>query len=876
MSRASSLTGPGRHRSHRASAGPPTGPTGSAARPFDVVAEGLVYVLLAFAPLAYGTTQSWSREVFLLLVSAAATVAAAKHVAIAWDPARFGDGTGRPVGFVWSWAYVPIALFLALAAAQAVSVPAAWVAAVSPGTTRLRAELLADLPDAAAALRRASVSFYPYATRSQAVMVAAVGVLYAVVLDVFRRSAAIRRLLAVVAAIGGVVAALAVSQNVTGTTMIYGVVAQTQRNSGPFQSYSHFSQFMNLSVAAGLALLLDRVARLADFYRTPAEVWEALRRPREWAVWALAALCVAGPVTVMLSMSRMGLISLVVAAAASGGVLAWRGRPADGSRGSGRAWVLVGLGMVVFLVLLCVGFDTVYSRLSSVRDPNTTGRRQEMLKDMVAEFRQFPLLGTGLGTHEFVFGLYDHRDLPSIATHAENEYAELMEETGIVGVALGAAFLAVVASDYARATRRPAEPIGFVPFGLGFGLVAILVHSGTDFGQHLPANAALTATFAALLATLARRRRDREGGAVAPPAARPVRRAAAVAGGLGVLTAAAAAGVAVGLWADRARQAESVWNLALDRAAALSRAAWQGSDQAYIDLLTPAAAAVALEPGDVEYRYWTDADRWHSLARSVDPTVGGAGLPEEARPWAEQLVADFDAARLLCPTYGPPLCVEGQVNRFVLGRAALGERQIRAAYRLSPYDRTVCLIAGAEAASAGQAEVATDALTKYATLGGGVQDYADVCVRAKLPIIPYRIVHHDRRQLLYLASRMPPSDPGWQPWITKCTSVAGLLLADAASKPDAPPDVLAEQAAADRQVGRLADAAALYGRALTQNYGELSWRLARGRCLLDLDRPDAASEDARIVLRLRPENADAKSLLAACDARLGTGPSSAP
>ena len=266
------------------------------------------------------------------------------------------------------------------------------------------------------------------------------------------------------------------------------------RHAGPFMNYSHFSQFMNLSIGAAVAMLLDRPAELFAYYRTPREVWAAVRQPRHAAVWGWVALCVAGPVLVMLSGSRMGSTSTVVAAAVTAGLLAWRARSSPlvartGGTGGAWAYVLVGLAGLVFVTLLAVGFDPLVARVRSAAAPHADGGRLTMLRDLLGVYRQFPLAGTGLGTHEFAFGLFDTRRLPSMATHAENEYAQLMEATGAAGVLLAAAFAAVVAVAYARATRRPAEPVDFVPFGLGFGLVAVLVHSATDFGQHVPADA---------------------------------------------------------------------------------------------------------------------------------------------------------------------------------------------------------------------------------------------------------------------------------------------------------------------------------------------------------------------------------------------------
>ena len=840
---------------------------------FDGVAEGLLYAMLAFAPLAFGVVAAWSREVYVLLAAAAAIVVAGKHVARAV--------AGRPAGYAWSWAYPIMLAFLALCLLQLAPLPAAWARAVSPGTVRLKTELLADLPNVGSLLRRVTITFYPHATAEQTVLLAALCAVFVVVADVYREPTRIRRLLSVVAGMGLVVAGMAVYENLTGSTKVYGVVTAAHRNAGPFMNYSHFSQFVNLSVGAALALLLDRVAELSEFYRSPAEVWAALRQPRNAVVWAWALLCVVGPLTVMFSMSRMGVISLGVATVVSGAMLTWRGRAARRAAGEGRAWLLVGLAVTVFAVLLTVGFDVVSDRLGTLRDFRTTGRRDEMLRDMVAEFKQFPVLGTGLGTHEFVFGLYDHRNLATMASHAENEYAQLMEETGAIGVALAAAFLAGLAVSYVRATRAPSEPISYVPFGLGLGLIAILLHSGTDFGQHIPADATLTATFAALLTTFARRRPTEEPAAVAalepgtvpPPAAR---RAWPVAGTVVMAVTVIAGSVIAGLWAERARGAEALWSSAQDQADQVSAQNWQASDEAYADLVSAASASAARDPGDVEHRYWADVYRWYSISHTADPATGRSVLPRGGLPAARAMVDAMDADRLLCPTFGLPLSVAGQINRDLLGQAARGEWEIQTSYRLAPYNTTVCLIAADDALVAHRWAQATDVLTRYAAMGGGIQDYADVCIAVGAADIASKLVKDDRAGLLYLASRMPAGDPRWQPWIAYCRRSAAKLLLAAAARPDASPLDLADLAQLDQQQGHRAEAIDLYRRALSAEYGNVGWRLQLARCLADGGRPADGVREARVVLQLRPEMPEATALLAELRVQAATQPSTAP
>src|SRR5207302_6195789 len=103
-----------------------------------------------------------------------------------------------------------------------------------------------------------------------------------------------------------------------------------------------------------------------------------------------------------------------------------------------------------------------------------------------------------------------------VATHAEKGYARSMTEMGAVGLWLALIFAAVVWLSYARAIRGHFASITAVAIGLGYGFAAILVHSASDFGQHIPADAALTAVTCALLVSLARQRKRRSESVRAP------------------------------------------------------------------------------------------------------------------------------------------------------------------------------------------------------------------------------------------------------------------------------------------------------------------------------------------------------------------------
>jgi len=127
----------------------------SPASKFDVVIEKLLVGFFLFMPLAMGARSAWTEQVVLTLSAVIAVCFMLKFVC------RPGER------LVWTWGYVPIALFLLLVVIQLIELPVGIVNVISPGTSELRNELLADMSaDPAGGLEPAMpLSFYPNATK---------------------------------------------------------------------------------------------------------------------------------------------------------------------------------------------------------------------------------------------------------------------------------------------------------------------------------------------------------------------------------------------------------------------------------------------------------------------------------------------------------------------------------------------------------------------------------------------------------------------------------------------------------------------------------------------------------------------------------------
>lgn len=860
--------------------------------------QWVMAALLILAPLAYGATEPWSQQLAVMLVAVALLCLVA-------------DRVQRGAALAWSWTFVPIALFLGLVCLQVVPLPAGVLERLSPATLELKRQLLGERAGEAHTL-----SFYPHATRGDLMLLLLVVAVFFIVVQAYRDAARLKQLLAVVAAAAALPVALALYHEGLGGGAIYPGGRVNYHGAGPLVNHSHFAQLVNLGIGASfglmLVLLAERMPRHLDPQRIRQRLGEAPLRP----VWVLAGLIVLGSVAVFVTLSRGGMISLMVAAAATTLVMLWR------FRGRGGELSVAVLALAALTGLLYWGFDPVYERLASLRQfDQAQGVRWRILEDLWPLWTSFPVFGTGLGSFAYVFPMYESLRSSSLLTyHAENEYAQLMAETGLVGVALAAAFLGMVFAAWWKLARRGSDPIHLAAFGLGFGLLAVLVHSLSDFGQHVPAIAMITAACCGMLVNLAQledagrgraaRRGERRGLAADAPAVdapvdvpaeapvdapvdapldvpagapveaaveapveasqdasirlRPVSRPAAARAGwaLGGLAAFAALAWAA-MDVDHARQAEAAWARAGAIEARLEAEQWQGPDEIYVRLLEAAETAVALQPGHVGYRYRLNYFRWRSISRVVDPETGELLMTDTALSHTRRIVEALHEARRLCPTYGPLYALAGQLELFVLDEPEAGTRHVRLGHELTSHHGYVSYVAGELAAAEGRWDAAMAKLQRAWRQHGALREpiLELLLDRHERPELAYELVAGDRSRLLALARRLEGM-PGHEQRAAAYRDEARQLLEAAAERGDRPTRELAELASLAAEAGDHAAAVDYYRRALAHDYGQVGWRYELARSLAELGETEQAMREARLCLRLRPQMDRAKTLLA--------------
>jgi len=162
-----------------------------------------------------------------------------------------------------------------------------------------------------------------------------------------------------------------------------------------------------------------------------------------------------------------------------------------------------GIATAVFLVAALATLTTTSVRGRAFADASSIQSRQEMLSTSAKAMADFLPWGSGLGSFESVYHLYEDsaRVDNTYVSHAHNDYAELALETGVPGILLMIAFLAWWGRAAWKAWRDPNAGAYARAGSIASG--AILVHSLVDFPLR---TGAIGVVFAMSLAMLVERR----------------------------------------------------------------------------------------------------------------------------------------------------------------------------------------------------------------------------------------------------------------------------------------------------------------------------------------------------------------------------------
>jgi tetratricopeptide (TPR) repeat protein len=473
-----------------------------------------------------------------------------------------------------------------------------------------------------------------------------------------------------------------------------------------------------------------------------------------------------------------------------------------------------------------------------------------------------------MGTFEVIYPMYDRSATSLLATHAENEYAQMLLEGGVLGLAVVLVFVGMIARKYGRCIRSAPSPMASAAVGLGFALLAVMLQSFTDFGQHVPANATLSAMFCALVVTLARASRQTSPADAPQPVKRRTWRVAGAIGA-GVLCLV----VLLQSW-GRAR-AESLWAPAKQIEPQLRADRWIGDVRVYRRLLDAAIEGSDRSPHDIHYRYWLNYYRWKYIRQSRDPGTGQLILSEQQIQWSRRIVHELLNGLRDCPTYGPTYSLAGQIALNVLNDPR-GPALIRTGWRLSQADPQANMEAGLLDAREGKWDDALKKLRHAAdidTAGGYLDEGVETLARDlhrpdKALELAGDNVQAVRRIVRVLEAGNEPQEAA------SVKQHLASLIKSVARAPRASKTALQDAGQLALEQRDFVAAVEYFRRALSFDLADAELRLQLARALAEAGQLKQALEEAETAGRLGSESA--RNFALELKLRPQTRPSSAP
>ena len=235
---------------------------------------------------------------------------------------------------------------------------------------------------------------------------------------------------------------------------------------GPYVNRNHFAGLMELLIPPGLAI----------------QILGGERRDQLPLVTLFTLLPIGA---LFLSASRGGIMSFVAEVAFLTILIVARRREKK---------VLAAAAPILILAAILVswlGIGAALDRFATYKKLETSeGRRVEMLHDTLGIYRDHRILGTGLGTLQEVFPLYETAYDGLVVNHSHNDYAEALAETGTIGGLCGLVFLLCLFWMAWKILNAGGDPRSFAYHaGALVACLGLLVHAGVDFNFHIPSNA---------------------------------------------------------------------------------------------------------------------------------------------------------------------------------------------------------------------------------------------------------------------------------------------------------------------------------------------------------------------------------------------------
>jgi len=448
-------------------------------------------VLLYFTTIFFGGAHVWAQSILILAVLA--LILAGFWV---WLLKKAKSSTHQIFVIFDPISLIGI-LFLIWVALQMIPLPPKYLQTLSPNTNALWEStiIFGGKPPF-------PISLYPYMTLNSFLFTITILLFYLLALYGIKRRKQIHGVIIGLLVLGTLISLYALLQLATGQGYIlwWEKTFHQKVATGTFINRNHLAEFLSMLICLGIGYIWalgegegHRFKGKRSWY-IRIEEWAKSIGVRRTILLLSVALMMAA---LLATASRGGALSLMAGLIFMVGLILARFIK------NRNAYILILMLSVACIYVSYVAIERVMERFRYFK-PDFL-ERMAITQETYEMGKDFPHTGTGLGTFEFVFPMYQKTKIDTLFDYAHNDWMQLFAETGWVGISIiGVGFIWLMSSSVTVWRKR------HDPFSVGIGLggigamVSIAIHSLNDFNLHLPANDLLLALILALLYTALR------------------------------------------------------------------------------------------------------------------------------------------------------------------------------------------------------------------------------------------------------------------------------------------------------------------------------------------------------------------------------------
>jgi O-antigen ligase len=448
--------------------------------------KSILIIFIIFTPIAFGSMELWAfslMELSILLIIILWSI----QKLVLWtqnSPLQASHSAIRnPQSAI---PIVLLSIFLLLILFQLLPLPSGILKIISPKTYELRNSLLTFNSQLLTLNSKFQISFFPFLTQIEFFKWLTLIGLFIFLLrwnSLEQNNRTIKQLIIVVMMVG-------VLESLYGMFEFFSGHHHILNLDGSALISSVTGTFINRNYLAGYLLMVIPLSVGFLFSREATQ----MNRFMGWRHWLSSldgkTLLIGFSVIVMIlgllfTASRMGILSLLL----SFSLISFLFRnPEKGKRSSKTVVLIFGLAL---LWAAWIGLDAVISRFFSVSEGFED--RWKVWVNTFQIFKDFPILGSGLGTFVQVFPMYRSFHITGLMTHAENDFLQLASDVGLLGIGLLlVTFLFVLFKGVSRIRSMSYEnPKRYIGIGGLIGILALMFHSLVERNIQVPSNAFL-------------------------------------------------------------------------------------------------------------------------------------------------------------------------------------------------------------------------------------------------------------------------------------------------------------------------------------------------------------------------------------------------